>query len=59
MAGGRQDGSWVIHPSLWFDAVCLILLLAGLPFTPPAMSRTPGGGRSGSRRPPGNEPVTG
>ena len=24
--------SWVIHPSLWFDAVCLIPLLAGLPF---------------------------
>lgn len=32
MAGGRQDSSWVIHPSLWFDAVCLIPLLAGLPF---------------------------
>ena len=32
MVGGRQDGRWVIHPSLWFDAVCLIPLLAGLPF---------------------------
>ena len=32
MAGGWQDNSWVIHPSLWFDAVCLIPLLAGLPF---------------------------
>ena len=32
MAGERQDGRWVIHPSLWFDAVCLIPLLAGLPF---------------------------
>ena len=32
MPGERQDGRWVIHPSLWFDAVCLIPLLAGLPF---------------------------
>jgi hypothetical protein len=31
--GERQlaDG-WVIRPSLWFDAVCLIPLLAGMPF---------------------------
>ncbi len=28
----RQESGWVIHPSLWFDAVCLIPLLAGLPF---------------------------
>ena len=27
-----QESGWVIHPSLWFDAVCLIPLLAGLPF---------------------------
>jgi hypothetical protein len=27
-----QGRSWVIRPSLWFDAVCLIPLLAGLPF---------------------------
>jgi len=26
------DGSWVIRPSLWFDAVCLVPLVAGLPF---------------------------
>jgi hypothetical protein len=32
MAGERQESRWVIHPSLWFDAVCLIPLLAGLPF---------------------------
>jgi hypothetical protein len=32
MAGERQESTWVIHPSLWFDAVCLIPLLAGLPF---------------------------
>ena len=31
MPGGQESG-WVIHPSLWFDAVCLIPLLAGLPF---------------------------
>jgi hypothetical protein len=30
--GEQQDSRWVIHPSLWFDAVCLIPLLAGLPF---------------------------
>ena len=32
MAGESQESKWVIHPSLWFDAVCLIPLLAGLPF---------------------------
>jgi hypothetical protein len=32
VAGERQDGGWVVRPSLWFDAVCLIPLLAGLPF---------------------------
>ena len=32
MAGEHQRGGWVIHPSLWFDAVCLVPLLAGLPF---------------------------
>ncbi len=32
MAGERQESRWVIRPSLWFDAVCLIPLLAGLPF---------------------------
>lgn len=32
MAGERQDSRWVIRPSLWFDAVCLAPLLAGLPF---------------------------
>jgi hypothetical protein len=32
MAGERQDSRWVIRPSLWFDAVCLVPLLAGLPF---------------------------
>jgi hypothetical protein len=26
------ESPWVIRPSLWFDAVCLIPLLAGLPF---------------------------
>jgi hypothetical protein len=28
----QQESGWVLHPSLWFDAVCLIPLLAGLPF---------------------------
>ena len=28
MAGERQENRWVIRPSLWFDAVCLIPLLA-------------------------------
>ncbi len=32
MTGERQENRWVIHPSLWFDALCLIPLLAGLPF---------------------------
>jgi len=32
MVGERQESRWVIHPSLWFDAACLIPLLAGLPF---------------------------
>jgi hypothetical protein len=32
MAGERQESRWVIRPSLWFDAVCLVPLLAGLPF---------------------------
>lgn len=32
MAGKRQDSRWVIRPSLWFDAVCLVPLLAGLSF---------------------------
>lgn len=32
MAGERQDSTWVIRPSVWFDAVCLVPLLAGLPF---------------------------
>ena len=32
MAGKQQDSRWVIRPSLWFDAVCLVPLLAGLPF---------------------------
>lgn len=32
MAAERQDINWVIRPSLWFDAVCLVPLLAGLPF---------------------------
>ena len=32
MAGERQDSKWVIHPSLWFDALCLIPLLARMPF---------------------------
>jgi hypothetical protein len=32
MADERQESSWVIQPSLWFDTVCLIPLLAGLPF---------------------------
>jgi len=32
MLDERQEGRWVIHPSLWFDALCLIPLLAGLPF---------------------------
>src|SRR5271154_5710520 len=32
MVGEQQENRWVIHPSLWFDAVCLIPLLAGLPF---------------------------
>jgi hypothetical protein len=32
MAGEQQDSRWAIHPSLWFDAVCLIPLLAGMPF---------------------------
>jgi hypothetical protein len=27
-----DESGWEIHPSLWFDAVCLIPLLAGLPF---------------------------
>jgi hypothetical protein len=32
MTGERQESRWVIRPSLWFDAVCLVPLLAGLPF---------------------------
>jgi len=32
VAGEGQDDSWVIRPSLWFDAVCLVPLVAGLPF---------------------------
>ena len=32
MAREQQDSTWLIHPSLWFDALCLIPLLAGLPF---------------------------
>jgi hypothetical protein len=32
MTSERLDSRWVIRPSLWFDAVCLIPLLAGLPF---------------------------
>src|ERR1700733_6827509 len=32
MVGESQESKWVIHPSLWFDAVCLIPLLAGMPF---------------------------
>jgi hypothetical protein len=32
MADEREEARWVVHPSLWFDAVCLIPLLAGLPF---------------------------
>jgi hypothetical protein len=32
MADEGQESRWVIRPALWFDAVCLIPLLAGLPF---------------------------
>jgi hypothetical protein len=32
VAGEGQESRWVIRPSLWFDAVCLIPLLAGMPF---------------------------
>ena len=32
MTPGQRESSWLIHPSLWFDAVCLIPLLAGMPF---------------------------
>jgi hypothetical protein len=32
VAREQQDSTWLIHPSLWFDALCLIPLLAGLPF---------------------------
>lgn len=32
MAGERRESRWMIHPSSWFDAVCLIPLLAGRPF---------------------------
>ena len=32
MAGERQESRWMIRPSLWFHAVCLIPLLAGLSF---------------------------
>jgi hypothetical protein len=32
MAGEERGGRWVIRPSAWFDAVCLIPLLAGMPF---------------------------
>jgi hypothetical protein len=32
MPGEREEGGWVIHPSLWFDALCLIPLLAEMPF---------------------------
>jgi hypothetical protein len=28
----QGEGGWIIRPSLWFDAICLIPLLAGLPF---------------------------
>jgi hypothetical protein len=28
----KDADGWVIRPSLWFDAVCLIPLLAGMPF---------------------------
>jgi hypothetical protein len=27
-----EESGWLIHPSLWFDAMCLIPLLADLPF---------------------------
>ncbi len=32
MADEERGGRWVIRPSVWFDAVCLIPLLAGMPF---------------------------
>ena len=32
MTSEPQPSGWMIHPSLWFDAVCLIPLLANLPF---------------------------
>ena len=32
MTGDHQQNGWVIRPSMWFDAVCLIPLLAELPF---------------------------
>ncbi len=32
MTSEPQQTGWAIHPSLWFDAVCLIPLLADLPF---------------------------
>jgi hypothetical protein len=32
MTTESQQTGWVIHPSLWFDAACLIPLLADLPF---------------------------
>ena len=32
MASEMRQSGWVIRPSLWFDSVCLIPLLAGLPF---------------------------
>jgi hypothetical protein len=32
MAAEQLESNWLIHPSLWFDAVCLIPLLAGMPF---------------------------
>jgi hypothetical protein len=32
VAEDSQDPAWVIRPSLWFDALCLVPLLADLPF---------------------------
>jgi hypothetical protein len=32
MTAEPQRSGWAIHPSLWFDAVCLIPLLADVPF---------------------------
>lgn len=32
MTSEQHGGGWVIRPSLWFDAVCLVPLLAEMPF---------------------------